>query len=134
MVEMDNWDSDFLDLVEEVHLIFQGKSDGEIAFGVLKRFLDVRYGTRDGSACAEFSREEHDDNDPSHGRGCVMIGSAGRLVGHFYHPQWRPGSRRMGYWRPKPSAAAQVSSGGWLDGQGAWLRQGCMYRGSAETE
>lgn len=32
IVEMDNWDSDFLDLVEEAHLTFKGKSDGEIAF------------------------------------------------------------------------------------------------------
>jgi hypothetical protein len=28
IVEMDNWDSDFLDLVEEAHLTFHGKSDG----------------------------------------------------------------------------------------------------------
>ena len=27
IVEMDNWDSDFLDLVEEAHLTFEGKSD-----------------------------------------------------------------------------------------------------------
>jgi hypothetical protein len=33
IVEMDIWDNDFLDLVEEAHLTFQGKSDGEIAFG-----------------------------------------------------------------------------------------------------
>jgi hypothetical protein len=38
LVEMDNWDSDFLDLVEEAHLTFEGKSDGEIAFGALKGF------------------------------------------------------------------------------------------------
>src|SRR3954454_20649522 len=57
IVEMDNWDSDFLDLVEEAHLTFEGMSDGEIAFGALKGFLDVRYGPRDGSACAEFSWE-----------------------------------------------------------------------------
>ena len=50
IVEMDNWDSDFLDLVEEAHLTFAGKSDGEIAFGALKGFLDVRYGAREGSA------------------------------------------------------------------------------------
>jgi hypothetical protein len=65
IVEMDNWDSDFLDLVEEAHLTFAGKSDGEIAFGALKGFLDVRYGARDGSACAEFSWEGHDENDPA---------------------------------------------------------------------
>ena len=84
IVEMDNWDSDFLDLVEEAHLTFKGKSDGEIAFGALKGFLDVRYGARDGSACAEFSWEGHDDNDPACGRGWVMFGTAGRLVGHFH--------------------------------------------------
>ncbi len=55
IVEMDNWDSDFLDLVEEAHLTFEGAADGEIAFGAVKGFLDVRYGTRDRSACAEFS-------------------------------------------------------------------------------
>jgi hypothetical protein len=42
--------------------------DGEIAFGALKGFLDVRYGTRDGSACAEFSWEGNDENDPASGR------------------------------------------------------------------
>lgn len=55
-IEMDIWESDLLDLVEQAHLSFQGRSDGEIA-GALKGFLDVRYGTRDGSACAEFSWE-----------------------------------------------------------------------------
>ena len=49
-----------------------------------KGFLDVRYGSRDGSACAEFSWEGQDENDPACGRGWVMIGTASRLVGHFY--------------------------------------------------
>lgn len=84
IVEMDNWESDFLDLVEEAHLTFERKSGGEIAFGALKGFLDVRYGARDGSACAEFSWDGNDENDPVCGRGWVTIGTAGGLVGHFY--------------------------------------------------
>ncbi|MCP2223773.1 hypothetical protein M2226_009545 [Bradyrhizobium elkanii] len=88
---MDNWDSDFLDLVEEAHLTFGGKSDGEIAFGTLKGFLDMRYGSRDGSACAKFSWEGHDENDPSCGRGWAMIGTAGRLVGKRLADFSRPG-------------------------------------------
>ena len=56
----------------------------EAAFGALKGFLDVRYGSRDGSACAEFSWEGYDEKDPACGRGWVVIGTAGRLVGHFY--------------------------------------------------
>lgn len=84
IVEMDVWDNDVLDLVEQAHLTFEGPADGEIAFGALKGFLDVRYGARDGAACAEFSWQGYDDNDPACGRGWVMIGTAGRLVGHFF--------------------------------------------------
>ncbi|MER9191475.1 hypothetical protein [Mesorhizobium australicum] len=84
IAEMDVWDNDFLDLVEESHLTFKGSADGEIAFGALKGFLNVRYGTRDGSACAEFSWEGHDEKDPASGRGWAVFGTAGRLVGHFY--------------------------------------------------
>ena len=84
IVEMDVWDKDFLDLVETAHLTFKGATDGEIAFGALKGFLDVRYGTRDGSTCAEFSWEGNDENHPASGRGWVVLGTAGRLVGHFY--------------------------------------------------
>ncbi len=84
IVEMDNWDNDALDLGEEAHLIFQGTADGEIAFVSLKGFLDVRYGARSASACAEFSREGQDANDAACGRGWAALGSAGRLVGHIY--------------------------------------------------
>ncbi len=52
---MDVWDNDFLDLSEEAKLTFKGAADGEIAFGALKGCLEVGYGARDGSACAEFS-------------------------------------------------------------------------------
>ena len=84
LVEMDSWGNDFLDLVEEAHLTFKGKADGEIVFGALKGFLDVRYGSRDGAACAEFSWEGSDENDPARGRGWAVIDPAGRLVGRFF--------------------------------------------------
>lgn len=84
IVEMDVWDNDFLDLVEPAHLTFEGEAGGEIAFGALKGFLDVRYGARDGAACAEFSWEGYDDNDTACGRGWATIGTADRLVGHFF--------------------------------------------------
>lgn len=45
IVEMDSWDSDLLDLVEEVHLTFEGKSDGEIAFDTLKGFAMESFGS-----------------------------------------------------------------------------------------
>jgi len=84
IVEMDLWDNDFLDLVEEAHLIFRGAADGEIVFGAIRGELDVRYGSRDGSAVAEFSWQGHDDAAEASGRGWAMLGTAGRLVGHFF--------------------------------------------------
>lgn len=84
IVEMDAWDNDVLDLGEEAHLSFEGASNGEIAFVAVKGFLDVRYGSRDGAACAEFSWQGHDDADEARGRGWVTLGTAGRLVGHIF--------------------------------------------------
>jgi hypothetical protein len=55
IVETDVWDNDVLDEVEEAHLTFGPGSNGEIALIAISGDLDVRYGSRDGSACAEFS-------------------------------------------------------------------------------
>ena len=48
IVEMDAWDNDFLDLVEEAHLTFTGAADGEIAFGAerIPRYALRRAGRR----------------------------------------------------------------------------------------
>lgn len=35
-------------------------------------------------ACAEFSWQGNDEGDEVYGRGWVAIGTASRLVGHFY--------------------------------------------------
>jgi hypothetical protein len=52
IVEMDQWDD--LDLLEPAHITFAGKDGGELVFVAAEANLDVRYGSRDGSACAEF--------------------------------------------------------------------------------
>ena len=43
----------------------------------------VRYGTRDGAACAEFSWEGF-DGSPASGRSWATLGTAGRLIGHLF--------------------------------------------------
>ena len=82
IVEMDQWDD--LDLVEPAHITFTGKDRGRFVFMAVEGDLDIRYGSRDGSACAEFSWEGFDDNNASSGRGWVAVGTAGRLVGHIF--------------------------------------------------
>ena len=83
IVEMDQWDNDYLDLVEPAFIRF-GANDGAFVFGAVKGWLDVRYCTRDGSACVEFSWEGMNDADQAGGRGWAALGTAGRLVGHLF--------------------------------------------------
>ena len=82
IAETDVWDNPDLDLVEPAHITFDNA--GSFAFVAVTGQLDVRYGARDGSACAEFSWEGFDDNDPASGRGWAALGTAGRLVGHIF--------------------------------------------------
>jgi hypothetical protein len=82
IAEMDGWED--LDLLEPAHITFVGKDGGELVFGAIEADLDVRYGSRDGAACAEFSWEGSDDNTAASGRGWAALGTAGRLVGHIF--------------------------------------------------
>jgi len=84
IAETDLWGDDVLDLTEPAHITFDKQSGGELAFAAVKAWLDVRYGTRDGQACAEFTFEGTDDNNATSGRGWAMLGTAGRLVGHIF--------------------------------------------------
>ena len=87
IVEMDQWED--LDLLEPAHIIFAGKEGGKLVFGAVEADLDVRYGSRDGSACADFSWEGSDDNTHASGRDWAAFGTAGRPVGHHFYPQRR---------------------------------------------
>jgi hypothetical protein len=78
ITEMHAWDE--LDLLEPAHITFTGKDGGELVFVAVEANLDVRYGSRDGAACAEFSWDGFDDG----GRGWAAFGTTGRLVGHIF--------------------------------------------------
>ena len=62
ITEMDEWDE--IDLLGSAHITFSGKDSGELVFIAIEADLDVRYGSRDGAACAEFSWEGFDDGSP----------------------------------------------------------------------
>ena len=79
---MDEWDE--IDLLGSAHIMFSGKDGGQLVFIAIEADLDVRYGARDGAACAEFSWERFDDGGLASGRGWAALGTAGRLVGHIF--------------------------------------------------
>ena len=75
---------DEIDLLGSAHITLSGKDGGQLVFIAIEADLDVRYGTRDGAACAEFSWEGFDDGTSTSGRGWASLGTAGRLVGHIF--------------------------------------------------
>jgi len=79
---MDEWDE--VDLLGSAHIAFTGRDGGKLEFLAIEADLDVRYGSRDGAACAEFSWEGFDDDTAVNGRGWAALGTAGRLVGHIF--------------------------------------------------
>jgi len=82
IAEMDQWED--IDLLGAAHITFVGKDSSELVFAAVEADLDVRYGSRDGAACAEFTWEGSDDNTHASGRGWAALGTAGRLVGHLF--------------------------------------------------
>jgi len=64
---MDRWGKDYLDLVEEAHLTFEGSTDGNIAFGTIEGSLDVIFVAREQSAGRYF---------PGRGRMAPMMSAA----------------------------------------------------------
>ena len=67
IAEMDQWED--IDLLGPAHITFVGKDSGELVFAAVEADPDVRYGSRDGAACAKFSWEGSDDNTHVSGRG-----------------------------------------------------------------
>jgi len=82
ITEMDAWDE--IDPLGSAHITFTGKDGGELVFIAIEADLDVRYGAREGTACAEFSWEGFDDGTPASGRGWAALATTGRLVGHLF--------------------------------------------------
>jgi hypothetical protein len=60
---MDQWDE--IDLLGAAHITFSGKTAAKMVFIALEADLDVRYGSRDGAACAEFSWKGFGDGNPA---------------------------------------------------------------------
>jgi len=79
ITEMDEWDE--VDLLGSAHIAFTGRDGGKLEFLAIEADLDVRYGSRNGAACAEFSWEGFDRR---HRRQWPRLGR----LGHRWTPGW----------------------------------------------
>ena len=79
IVEMELWDTDFLDLVEPAHILLEAKGGGEFVFGAVRGGLDCRY-SRDG---VSFTWQGFDEMDPASGAGSATLDETGALTGEI---------------------------------------------------
>lgn len=84
IVEMDNWPNTYVRMIGEAFVSFGENAHGELAFGAVKGWLDVRHSIIDRQPLAEFYWEGYDEDDPVPGRGWLRIESTGRANGRIF--------------------------------------------------
>lgn len=73
IIEMEQWDQDFIDMVMPGYISFDDKDSGEFHFGAVHGFIDYRIEPYGESQRLEFSWEGEDEMDPASGRGWALI-------------------------------------------------------------
>ena len=85
ITEMEQWDQDYVDLVEPGYIELNKNNQGEFVFGTVKGFIDYRTIFDNKSERAEFSWEGTSEYDPVCGRGWVEL-SDKKIYGMlFFH-------------------------------------------------
>lgn len=83
IVEMDQWDEDFLNLVTRAYMQLNADGTGRFQFGAVHGVMDCRWTERDGKPALDFSWEGFDEGDPVTGRGWALL-DGDMLNGHLY--------------------------------------------------
>jgi hypothetical protein len=79
IIEMELWDTDFVDMLEPAYIAFEAEGSGEFVFGAVRGDLDCRYGP-DG---VRFTWEGFDEMDPAFGAGSAKLVPDGALTGEI---------------------------------------------------
>ena len=86
ITEMDEWDSDAIDLVQPAFIEFSGDRHGAFGFIVVRGWMDCRPFERDGLPGVEFSWNGDDDGRETSGRGWAVLVDSETVEGHiFFH-------------------------------------------------
>lgn len=81
--EMELWDRDFIDLIEQGHFTFEADGSGSFAFGAVNGYMYCKK----SKGKLEFTFEGEDECTPVSGRGYVKILKDGKLIGRIYFHQ-----------------------------------------------
>ena len=83
IIDMDEWDQDYIDLIVPGYISFGHNDSGEFQFGMVEGSLHYRIEPHGEGERLEFSWEGSDEMDPVSGRGWAMI-EEGQLHGQLY--------------------------------------------------
>lgn len=83
IIEMEQWDQDYIDLVVPGHITFRENHTGTFQFGAVHGDIDYRLEPSHDEERLAFSWEGEDEMDPVSGGGWAII-KDGQLQGRIY--------------------------------------------------
>lgn len=84
ITDMEQWDQDYIDLVEPGYIELNGKNLGEFVFGTVKGFIDFRTKKVHGREKADFSWEGTSEYDQISGRGWFELNGENKIHGKLF--------------------------------------------------
>ena len=83
IIEMEQWDQDYIDLVVPGYIAFREDNQGEFQVGTVHGDIEYRIEPYQETTRLAFSWEGEDEMDPVSGRGWAII-EDGQLQGRIY--------------------------------------------------
>ncbi len=84
ITDMEQWDQEYIDLMEPGYYLFDNKGMGEFVFGTVSGFIDCRYDDAEDTEKVEYSWEGTSDMDLVCGRGWFKLTENGQLYGRLF--------------------------------------------------
>ncbi len=84
IIEMEQWDQEYIDLIEPGYIQFDSEQLGEIRFGTVHGFLDCRFSSKGQPPKVNFSWDGGSEGDPVSGRGWVELTGKNKIYGMLY--------------------------------------------------
>ena len=84
ITEMEQWDQEYIDLVEPGYILFDDEGMGEFVFGTVSGFIDSRFSDENEINKVEYSWEGAPEMEPACGRGWFEINEKGKMYGRLF--------------------------------------------------
>jgi hypothetical protein len=84
IIEMENWDQDYVDMEVPGYIEFEKTDGGRFQFGLVHGVMDCRFELSADRPVVRFSWQGNDEMDEASGRGWARIDAKGRLKGRIF--------------------------------------------------